>query len=46
MIESVTNPDLRAVRNETGAVIFMPKSVTNPDLRAVRNRRDLAPLAA
>ena len=35
---SVTNPDLRAVRNTNLNLQEHLDSVTNPDLRAVRNR--------
>ena len=35
---SVTNPDLRAVRNGDSVISPGHLSVTNPDLRAVRNR--------
>ncbi len=43
---SVTNPDLRAVRNMNGTCRRTNRSVTNPDLRAVRNGFNVVTVAA
>ncbi len=36
---SVTDPDLRAIRNSAGRSSTSGRSVTDPDLRAIRNRK-------